>query len=153
MLANITEHVTSPVVWFTYHYYSIEENWFFLPQQVLIAINLSLKVGLCVHFLFLVLGFSSCLNLCKSCACCHSLFEFICSPALLCLENAVLLESFTISCSYNHPASSSHRSLSLKVRTVIWTFNSGLSALMPPTLCTLFKSRPLLVTVSVRKLL
>lgn len=59
---------------------------------------------------------------CRSCACFHSLSEFICVPFLLCLEDNVLLESSITSASYNLSASSCvASSLSLDGRGVMKT--------------------------------
>lgn len=41
------------------------------------------------------------LNLCMSCACCHSLCEFLCISVLLCLEDTTSLKSSTTSGSQN----------------------------------------------------
>lgn len=51
--------------------------FFFLHQQVSIAVTSWLGVGPCVHFPLSVLGPSSGLNLCRPCVCCHSFSEVI----------------------------------------------------------------------------
>ena len=58
----------------------------------------SVAIGACGR------GFSI-LNLCRSCVCCHSLYEFICLSVLLCLEDTVSLESSITSGSSNLSAS------------------------------------------------
>lgn len=60
-----------------------------------------------VHTLFSVLGVLFDLTLCKPCVDCHCLCEFICGSVLLYLEDAVSLEFFITSDSYNLSAFSS----------------------------------------------
>lgn len=47
------------------------------------------------------------IDLCKSCACYHSLYEFLCTSVLLCLDDLVSWVSSISFCSSNHSASSS----------------------------------------------
>ncbi|CAO2637143.1 hypothetical protein LEMLEM_LOCUS23840, partial [Lemmus lemmus] len=48
-----------------------------------------------------MLGSLSELRTCKSCSCYHNFCEFICTTALLCLEDTVILYPSTISASYS----------------------------------------------------
>lgn len=72
---------------------SVEEKWFSLSQQVIIS-NTFLFVG---RILYLPPPPSarilSGLNLCRFCAYCHSLYEFVCVSIQFCLEDSILLGS------------------------------------------------------------
>lgn len=58
-------------------WHSVGEKWFPFPSKHQSPMTSWLKVGLRVHFLLSVLGILCGLNLCRLCACCHSLCEFI----------------------------------------------------------------------------
>lgn len=75
----------------------LEKTVFPFPSKYQLKIAFWFGVGLCVYFPRSMLGFLSGLNLCSSCTHCHTLCELICVSVLLCLEDAVPLESPTTS--------------------------------------------------------
>lgn len=69
--------------------------------------QLLVRVGSQCPLPHLSAGTPSALNLCRPCANCHSLCEFIYASVLLCLEDTVSMKSFITSNSYNLSVSSS----------------------------------------------
>lgn len=74
-------------------------------------------------------------DLCRSCACCHSLLEFLHMSTLLCLGGFVCLVPFIPSGAYNLSTPFPQGSLSPEKRDLMETAHLGLSAFrVPPSI-------------------
>lgn len=88
-------HGTCPGVWlmhpvaFQWRKQISPAQWVSIANSFLVRILCLLPI-LCARIL-------SHWNMCRSCACCHNLWKFLCLSALLCLEDSVSFESSTTS--------------------------------------------------------
>lgn len=110
--------------------HSTGENQFTTPQQVSTANSFFVRGGTLCPLLLPRSGIRSDASLCTSCACCHSLSEFMCASVLLSLKNSVSLVLFTTPGS-NNPSPLPSRSLSLSRRCFIKKSHLGLRATWP----------------------
>lgn len=106
-------------VWLRYLVLLSHRKLLFPSQWISIANNFLLKNGNLCTLPFFNLRILSVLNLCRSCACCKNLYEFICVSLMVCGRHICFGDIFSIS----HPLL--HRTLSLEGRGLMKLFQLG----------------------------